>query len=138
MSGSSPRVRGKLAQAIYQAAPVRLIPACAGKTVPIQSPSLSLPAHPRVCGENSKMRTRKKLALGSSPRVRGKLVDFTPVSGWVRLIPACAGKTHGSSFNRLSPRAHPRVCGENVFLYGFRGGADGSSPRVRGKRGEGG
>ena len=65
--------------------------------------------------------------MGSSPRVRGKPVQVRPQVADGRLIPACAGKTRPSA--TLSPRspAHPRVCGENAA------GAQGSSPRVRGK-----
>ena len=50
-----------------------------------------------------------------------------------RLIPACAGKTRGHFPNRYSVRAHPRVCGENMFLTPSQSCCQGSSPRVRGK-----
>ena len=51
--GSSPRVRGKPVQLVFYAGTVRLIPACAGKTL---SDTITRPdgqAHPRVCGENA-------------------------------------------------------------------------------------
>ena len=52
-SGSSPRVRGKLAAVLEEPGRTGLIPACAGKT-PWSSPARRCGgAHPRVCGENS-------------------------------------------------------------------------------------
>ena len=113
-SGSSPRVRGKLPA--YDQAQITsgLIPACAGKTAPGQSPSPMNWAHPRVCGENSGERSRLPMCRGSSPRVRGKRW-----SRFIRLrlrwlIPACAGKTHEPAHRRSRREAHPRVCGENM------------------------
>ena len=55
---------------------------------------------------------------------------------WVldRLIPACAGKTPRASSSRNRVRAHPRVCGENSTVTHQAPPAQGSSPRVRGKR----
>ena len=53
------------------------------------------------------------MSLGSSPRVRGKLVFLTFTEIYVRLIPACAGKTVRTIWPRMLLRAHPRVCGEN-------------------------
>ena len=115
ISGSSPRVRGKLSRSAVVGIPRRLIPACAGKTPAAPSGSASSGAHPRVCGENQAAPPPRVVGLGSSPRVRGK--------------PA------GRSCPVRAPPAHPRVCGENwTSTCGYRTGC-GSSPRVRGKRG---
>ena len=133
-SGSSPRVRGKLKPEIRCDPLRRLIPACAGKTMKTWYSWAVAAAHPRVCGENGKWHPLESLAVGSSPRVRGKpefLRDFTLHAG---LIPACAGKTSDPPISPLSHRAHPRVCGENILIYPSSGLATGSSPRVRGKR----
>ena len=53
VSGSSPRVRGKLHDS--NPAPLKrgLIPACAGKTRPERRRRTRSKAHPRVCGENA-------------------------------------------------------------------------------------
>ena len=70
--GSSPRVRGKPLSDLVGTLEDRLIPACAGKTKSRLCRIAPMPAHPRVCGENS---LRFSLSLGfggSSPRVRGK------------------------------------------------------------------
>ena len=131
--GSSPRVRGKLWAQARGAFPVRLIPACAGKTCTLCQVGARGWAHPRVCGENSCQKCVTIAANGSSPRVRGKralVAAGTFVSG---LIPACAGKTDGTSFQTFTVTAHPRVCGENLVEVCSNTVPLGSSPRVRGK-----
>ena len=93
VAGSSPRVRGKRLGGDVERLPVRLIPACAGKTVAARCGRPPLPAHPRVCGENAHGDRVVGRARGSSPRVRGK--PYPPRRPRPRegLIPACAGKT---------------------------------------------
>ena len=129
--GSSPRVRGKHANALTQGFLTRLIPACAGKTWITPPITLAAPAHPRVCGENSRERVFSSCNEGSSPRVRGKREETTRRLQEVRLIPACAGKTIFGSPLGKKAGAHPRVCGENG-AWNCRGPTPaGSSPRVR-------
>ena len=53
VTGSSPRVRGKLPQRAGHVLNTGLIPACAGKTPREILPPPTVRAHPRVCGENS-------------------------------------------------------------------------------------
>ena len=131
--GSSPRVRGKLANDPNAPADWGLIPACAGKTATKQSPSNSERAHPRVCGENRHIRARRPVGWGSSPRVRGKQTLTRAQMDETRLIPACAGKTRLMVSSWIGPQAHPRVCGENSLDNRTAFGVAGSSPRVRGK-----
>ena len=131
--GSSPRVRGKQRLRTRRASGVRLIPACAGKTVEEGEYLFAAPAHPRVCGENPTDATTALDPAGSSPRVRGKhdVGEINP--SFSGLIPACAGKTEGGGgVSRRGP-AHPRVCGENGLVCLVGNVAKGSSPRVRGK-----
>ena len=134
ITGSSPRVRGKRASLARVPAPIRLIPACAGKTSIAARVCRSRRAHPRVCGENSKISSIASNDRGSSPRVRGKLRDGFVESGMRWLIPACAGKTALSMTNAGQTAAHPRVCGENVSSSARIRAWKGSSPRVRGKQ----
>ena len=112
--GSSPRVRGKQRQRSRDAQSRGLIPACAGKTRFVENAHSPLPAHPRVCGENSHPGDDQRQCAGSSPRVRGKRREGPVRPRLARLIPACAGKT---------------LAGHTV-----RDPGGGSSPRVRGKR----
>ena len=70
---------------------------------------------------------------GSSPQVRGKLGNGSQRNAPERLIPAGAGKTFTELDTLHSPAAHPRRCGENVFLNCAARITYGSSPQVRGK-----
>ena len=72
--------------------------------------------------------------VGSSPRGRGKPPHLRAFVRRGRLIPAWAGKTPRSAWNRPAARAHPRVGGENASSHPLTDGETGSSPRGRGKR----
>ena len=132
-TGSSPRVRGKLAEMVRKAAAARLIPARAGKTPPHQHYRASNPAHPRACGENGGGSSAVQSSFGSSPRVRGKLHGGRRGPHEPGLIPARAGKTCGGLGGPCSHGAHPRACGENRPGRVHVDDLGGSSPRVRGK-----
>ena len=112
-----------------------LIPAYAGKTSPSLGYFLALGAHPRVCGENKRRPLKHHRARGSSPRMRGKQHTRHGLHKRPRLIPAYAGKTFSRSFMMSRRSAHPRVCGENEARAGPKTPPQGSSPRMRGKRG---
>ena len=71
-TGSSPRVRGKHRSTKETSGGVRLIPACAGKTSRASASLVLSRAHPRVCGENTRIKGQRLGLSGSSPRVRGK------------------------------------------------------------------
>ena len=86
-----------------------------------------------MCGENLTSDRAGVFVIGSSPRVRGKLAGGVVGVQYSGLIPACAGKTASTRHTRLSYRAHPRVCGENIRAGREGLGKGGSSPRVRGK-----
>ena len=115
--GSSPRVRGKPAVRAEKAFHGGLIPACAGKTSPSLHWRTACSAHPRVCGENIMALLKAVGIIGSSPRVRGKLIDEVSSQIEAGLIPACAGKTPRAAPFGLTFGAHPRVCGENQLLW---------------------
>ena len=112
--GSSPRGRGKLTWFSLCSLPSRLIPAWAGKTLPM---CLSL-----------------HCITGSSPRGRGKQDPRAVVADIAGLIPAWAGKTTIVKLRATGVRAHPRVGGENLFAGNKKMGVLGSSPRGRGKQ----
>ena len=110
-----------------------LIPARAGKTSSVQLRERQPWAHPRACGENLGGALTVIQGLGSSPRVRGKLLRGEHHKCNPRLIPARAGKTPLGGRPPRATRAHPRACGENPHPSWVRGPPLGSSPRVRGK-----
>ena len=71
--------------------------------------------------------------MGSSPLTRGKLRDERCSVLRDGLIPAHAGKTHGSRRIRRALRAHPRSRGENSARVPSSHLSRGSSPLTRGK-----
>ena len=112
-SGSSPRGRGKPFAPTFARAFTRLIPAWAGKTTFLYLSLPSLPAHPRVGGENFLNRATLFYGFGSSPRGRGKHSQGCHATPRFRLIPAWAGKTPKPDVSSKFSSAHPRVGGEN-------------------------
>ena len=133
LSGSSPRVRGKLGAGAPGCGGAGLIPARAGKTVVPFLGLVSSAAHPRACGENGTCVKPPGRMSGSSPRVRGKLSTSQATISREGLIPARAGKTHVDDTNPEVAGAHPRACGENGDTLETVASQYGSSPRVRGK-----
>ena len=112
-SGSSPLTRGKPVTTLPGAVGLRLIPAHAGKTVPVDHES------GRVGG--------------SSPLTRGKQGHPLRPVGVHGLIPAHAGKTVRVQDRYVQVRAHPRSRGENWSTPKLAVGQSGSSPLTRGK-----
>ena len=71
--GTSPRMRGKLINDELGLGRRRNIPAYAGKTPALVRASGAWMEHPRVCGENPRIRPHVLRTFGTSPRMRGKL-----------------------------------------------------------------
>ena len=111
--GSSPRVRGKLQFSDQPRWQDRIIPARAGQTPAARHPGEHHADHPRACGANQAAAIAVQHAVGSSPRVRGKLAGCRAGAVQHRIIPARAGQTAG--WRRLAPNRpdHPRACGAN-------------------------
>ena len=86
-----------------------------------------------MCGENRSPPKDVFHHKGSPPRVRGKRFLKCLYYQKARITPACAGKTNIDADLALAAKDHPRVCGENFFLYFFACTGTGSPPRVRGK-----
>ena len=112
--GSSPRVRGKPDRLLAYRDHRRLIPARAGKTLHLTHSAPAPLAHPRACGENPVQQGALGILAGSSPRVRGKLLDVEDDAVRPGLIPARAGKTEDEYGADPMDSAHPRACGENA------------------------
>ena len=91
--GSPPRVRGKHLLKRRGVLPMRITPACAGKTRRIVQIFHTMKDHPRVCGENVKIGHPWKVSEGSPPRVRGKRIGAFSLRITEGITPACAGKT---------------------------------------------
>ena len=132
-NGSSPRMRGKPSCIGRRNEHAGLIPAHAGKTRVLRVTAISVPAHPRACGENMPCTPPLASVKGSSPRMRGKPIPQIAGAIGQGLIPAHAGKTLAPAVKRVAPVAHPRACGENEAGDEKGSTFDGSSPRMRGK-----
>ncbi len=94
-SGSSPRMRGKPGP--HRPARTRpgIIPAHAGQTRRTRPTSWPRSDHPRACGANRWDSNPTEKSRGSSPRMRGKPVNFRRRRLPSRIIPAHAGQTSG-------------------------------------------
>ena len=90
--GSPPRVRGKGFAKSNVFNHSRITPACAGKSKSFLYYQQIIWDHPRVCGEKPVFFMLIFVAIGSPPRVRGKVDQLFERLGEPRITPACAGK----------------------------------------------
>ena len=115
------------------ACPSGITPACAGKSAGVDDRCRLRQDHPRVCGEKPTEPEMLRSALGSPPRVRGKVRGLFDVGVKVRITPACAGKRVIPDGRPNAVWDHPRVCGEKTTEAKNKNNSVGSPPRVRGK-----
>ena len=116
VSGSSPRVRGKLVGSRSTVSSPRIIPARAGQTRRWARCRYNRSDHPRACGANALIQDRGCGVVGSSPRVRGKLAVQRVADDAGRIIPARAGQTQRCFKTSKHGSDHPRACGANQLL----------------------
>ena len=113
-----------------------LIPTYAGNTSPASVRATSRRAHPHVCGEHVPVTVGSPFPMGSSPRMRGTRRRPHPRRRGMGLIPTYAGNTNGWGRSLVRGRAHPHVCGEHRYDASIAAPLEGSSPRMRGTRGD--
>ena len=89
--------------------------------------------HPREYGENHHRPNPSPVTKGSSPRIRGELVDAVQVAGVDGIIPANTGRIRRPSQWIAGVRDHPREYGENAIRIPLAIASRGSSPRIRGE-----
>ena len=94
LAGSPPRVREKLCRWWFDKRKSGITPACAGKTSRFGNQGVLYEDHPRVCGKNRVVHTKRKYGSGSPPRVREKPNTFEGYPNGRGITPACAGKTY--------------------------------------------
>ena len=133
ITGSPPRVRGKVRSSAVYCTPPRITPACAGKRTTGWNFRIRKRDHPRVCGEKHSLSFFIYALTGSPPRVRGKAVFGGGVGLDDGITPACAGKSVYEAIFQQLWRDHPRVCGEKPYSSLPYTAPSGSPPRVRGK-----
>ena len=115
------------------AQPLRgIIPAYAGNTSRQDTDIQCGWDHPRVCGEHTSGVKTKLSDPGSSPRMRGTLLNLRVDSRNGGIIPAYAGNTDRHELSGAFRGDHPRVCGEHLTGNPYLLMVQGSSPRMRG------
>ena len=112
-AGSSPRMRGTHSRRLQRRHPQGIIPAYAGNTYGVAFASAMAWDHPRVCGEHVNVPDSTTAVEGSSPRMRGTLVERRHFVFSVGIIPAYAGNTTIGTGCASIQGDHPRVCGEH-------------------------
>ena len=111
-----------------------IIPAYAGNTRSAKTRRGNLRDHPRICGEHKFSNDDARNTWGSSPHMRGTLVERRHFVFSVGIIPAYAGNTSSSDSARRSAGDHPRICGEHPPRNLRHTFGTGSSPHMRGTR----
>ena len=131
--GSPPRMRGKVKLDKHRKEVYRITPAYAGKSLGLDWLPGLWQDHPRVCGEKLDAVQGRAAALGSPPRMRGKVPFLFAVTVALGITPAYAGKSPRDDRPPPLHTDHPRVCGEKLSIPGFCFVLSGSPPRMRGK-----
>ena len=130
-----PRARGRRNGSRLPRHPVRITPACAGKTVGRHFENRRNPDHPRMRGENASYNNLPNTGFGSPPHARGRPLANKEGLLDVAITPACAGKTSGCRPGRIRCGHHPRMRGEDTSGRRTTGTSPGSPPHARGRQG---
>ena len=132
--GSSPRMRGSPVADQHDIIRHGIIPAHAGLTLDVLRRNSKRRDHPRACGAHFYRGPLHFLQGGSSPRMRGSLIEASKHDLKAGIIPAHAGLTAGCQSQFPAPRDHPRACGAHTLRALRNSRNTGSSPRMRGSR----
>ena len=130
---TSPHTRGKRILLIHSLRWLRNIPAYAGKTTSCQKITLGSRKHPRIRGENPSASAEPGIVTETSPHTRGKPFSCLKSECPDRNIPAYAGKTYSTAFQRWVLQKHPRIRGENYTFWIIAPSQPETSPHTRGK-----
>ena len=114
LSGSPPRMRGKVGAVFGKSGLNGITPAYAGKRGSHCGSDRRLWDHPRVCGEKYFTNSALKSKAGSPPRMRGKVQAHATQTLPEGITPAYAGKRRGCHRRCSESKDHPRVCGEKT------------------------
>ena len=109
-----------------------IIPADAGNTWIADPFGRAWQDHPRGCGEHICSQSRSSHTRGSSPRMRGTLLEVPGSAIDDGIIPADAGSTRCGCTRLWCLADHPRGCGEHQVVASPNHQLTGSSPRMRG------
>ena len=112
LTGSPPRMRGKVSGNGRRFHRHGITPACAGKSQRQSGHNEAYRDHPRVCGEKLYPKLVSRNRIGSPPRMRGKVLERIADAAVAGITPAYAGKRAATWTSTARARDHPRVCGE--------------------------
>ena len=126
-------MRGKALISVKDVKQARITPAYAGKSGAGGHGQRWHRDHPRVCGEKPHFLPQTGAAMGSPPRMRGKVLFWAKRLCGRRITPAYAGKSFRLSDSGSLKKDHPRVCGEKPPPSRSTAATRGSPPRMRGK-----
>ena len=132
--GSSPPARGARGGPATGGRSRRIIPACAGSTLPSMIRRAATQDHPRLRGEHVIRSDKPEAAAGSSPPARGARARSYARKIMTRIIPACAGSTARCCSRDAARWDHPRLRGEHPSRPSTGTSSAGSSPPARGAR----
>ena len=102
----------------------RFIPAHAGNSRIPPHTGRPMPVHPRACGELVMMFPALEIKSGSSPRMRGTLLNREVGGVRRRFIPAHAGNSFLPDILTMRNPVHPRACGELELEAYAKGNGD--------------
>ena len=128
-----PRMRGRPVNQGLQHPAVRNTPAYAGKTKDSVLVLNQCLKHPRVCGEDPKIKAKRIHAPETPPRMRGRPQGGSCHSAPVGNTPAYAGKTLMIICLYAADWKHPRVCGEDGAALPAAVFTEETPPRMRGR-----
>ena len=134
IQGLSPQVRGSPPPLRRGAGWRGSIPAGAGKPASRSGSLRASRVYPRRCGEAKSGGTKRQVARGLSPQVRGSRASFPAFAVARRSIPAGAGKPGGHVLAETLMRVYPPRCGEADLGSPLAIRGWGLSPQVRGSR----
>ena len=111
--GSPPHARGR-PLVIPRLDPLRgITPACAGKTEQHPTTRHTRRDHPRMRGEDVRTLNVDGEPWGSPPHARGRRRLVSVGVPYLRITPACAGKTRSPPPTPANRMDHPRMRGED-------------------------
>ena len=129
----SPRARGRRNGSRIPRHPVRITPACAGKTLECLPGECRSQDHPRMRGEDMAKKRKSRKRKGSPPHARGRRRIGSTWLAQIGITPACAGKTRRRHIVDGYCPDHPRMRGEDCFSAQSKPRTAGSPPHARGR-----
>ena len=131
-TGSPPLARGTvvLSAALYRRR--RITPACAGNRRRCANAAAAGQDHPRLRGEQYRIRPELRSVEGSPPLARGTVVAVCIARPAAGITPACAGNSTRRMTKTRIYRDHPRLRGEQAAAIRTEFFYKGSPPLARG------